>query len=56
MLGNHCLKTWSAVQGPYALSSAEAELYAMVEAVTRVKGLMTLAFEVGFRGLPTSFI
>jgi hypothetical protein len=30
MLGDHCIKTWSATQGPYALSSAEAEFYAMV--------------------------
>ena len=38
MLGGHCIKTWSATQGAYALSSAEAELYGMVEAVTRAKG------------------
>ena len=51
MVGDHLIKSWSVSQGAYALSSAEAELYAMVEAVTRVKGLMTLAYEVGFRGL-----
>ena len=51
MLGDHCIKTWSATQGAYALSSAEAELYAMVEAVTRGKGLATLAQEIGFRAL-----
>ena len=51
MLGNHCIKTWSATQGAYALSSAEAELYAMVEATTRAKGLGTLARELGFGGL-----
>ena len=51
MIGAHLIKSWSVSQGALALSSAEAELYAMVEAVTRVKGLMTLAFEVGFRGL-----
>ena len=51
MLGGHCIKTWSATQGAYALSSAEAELYGMVEAVTRAKGLATLAQEVGFLGL-----
>ena len=51
MLGDHCIKTWSATQGAYALSSAEAELYGMVEAVTRAKGLMSLAWELGFRGL-----
>ena len=39
MLGGHCIKTWCASQGAFALSSAEAEFYAMVEAVTRAKGL-----------------
>ena len=51
MLGSHCMKTWSATQGAYALSSAEAEFYGMVEGVTRAKGLRTLAFELGFRSL-----
>ena len=51
MLGGHLIKTWSASQGAFALSSAEAELYGMVEAVTRAKGLFTLAWEIGFRGL-----
>ena len=45
------MKTWSASQGAYALSSAEAELYGMVEGVTRAKGLRTLAYELGFRSL-----
>ena len=47
MLGRHLIKTWCATQHAYALSSAEAELYAMVEAATRAKGLVTLAQEVG---------
>jgi hypothetical protein len=51
MLGDHCIKTWSATQGAYALSSAEAELYGMIEAVTRAKGLLSLATELGFVGL-----
>ena len=50
-LGGHCMKTWSASQGAYALSSAEAELYAMVEGVTRAKGLIALAGELGFGDL-----
>eukprot|EP00973_Karenia_brevis_P054867 7628198-Karenia_brevis.AAC.1 len=37
MIGDHTIKTWSATQGACALSSAEAELYAMVEGVTRAK-------------------
>eukprot|EP00973_Karenia_brevis_P089192 12368167-Karenia_brevis.AAC.1 len=48
MLGDHCIKTWSASQGAYALSSAEAELYGMVEAVTGAKGLLSLAREMRF--------
>ena len=48
MLGIHGIKTWSATQHAFALSSAEAELYAMVEAVTRAKGLCSLARDLGF--------
>ena len=51
MIGDHCIKTWSATQGSYALSSAEAEFYAMIEGVTRAKGLLSLALEMGFEGL-----
>ena len=51
VLGGHCIKTWSATQQAIALSSAEAELYAMVEAVTRAKGLCSFAREIGFVGL-----
>eukprot|EP00973_Karenia_brevis_P094977 12425071-Karenia_brevis.AAC.1 len=51
MLGRHCIKTWSSTQGAYALSSAEAELYAMVEGVTRAKGLVSLAREIGFEDI-----
>ena len=51
MLGSHCIKTWSASQCAYALSSAEAEFYAMIEAVTRAKGLISLARELGFEGM-----
>ena len=48
MIGAHCIKTWSVTQGAYALSSAEAEFYAMIEAVIRAKGLRNLAVEGGF--------
>ena len=37
MLGSHCIKTWSSTQGAVALSSAEAEFYAMVDGVQRAK-------------------
>lgn len=51
MLGNHCIKTWSATHVAYALSGAEAEFYAMIEAVTRDKGLHSLAWELGIRNV-----
>ena len=51
MMGSHCIKTWSASQCAFTLSSAEAEFYAMIEAVTRAKGLISLAREMGFEGL-----
>jgi hypothetical protein len=47
MVGSHCLKTWSSTQAPIALSSAEAEYYAMVEATTRAIGLRAMLLEVG---------
>ena len=53
MLGEHCIKTWSASQGAVALSSAEAEFYGMIEGVTRAKGLLSLARELGFEELST---
>ena len=53
MLGEHCIKTWSASQGAVALSSAEAEFYGMIEGVTRAKGLLSLARELGFEDLST---
>ena len=47
MLGSHCIKTWGSTQGAVALSSAEAEFYAMVEGVLRQKGLAQVAEELG---------
>ncbi len=49
MLGGHCVKAWSSTQAPIALSSAEAEYYAMVEASTRAMGLRTMLREVGVK-------
>jgi hypothetical protein len=40
------LKTWSSTQGAIALSSAEAEFYAMIEAMIRAKGLKAVASEL----------
>ena len=47
MLGGHLLKAWSSTQGGVALSSAEAEYYAMVDAATRSYGIKNLAAEMG---------
>eukprot|EP00973_Karenia_brevis_P045916 6358722-Karenia_brevis.AAC.1 len=52
VLGEHCIDTWSVIQGAVALSSAEAEFYAMIEGVTRAKGLACLARDVVFGELP----
>ena len=49
MLGKHCIKTWSSTQGAVALSSAEAEFYAMIAGVLRAKGLLSIAKELGFK-------
>ena len=39
--GEHCIKTWNPTKRAYALSSAEAEFYAMIEMVAKAKGLLT---------------
>ena len=49
--GKHLIRHGSTLQASTSLSSAEAELYGMVEGVTRAKGLLSLASEVGFQGL-----
>jgi hypothetical protein len=46
-VGEHCLKTWSSTQAPIALSSAEAEYYAMVEGTTRALGIRAMLAELG---------
>ena len=48
MLGSHCIKSWSTTQGAVALSSAEAEFYAMVDAVMKVKWMGIVAGEMGY--------
>ena len=49
MFGNHCWKAWASTQGAVALSSAEAEFYAMVEGTQRGKWAVTVATELGVR-------
>ena len=47
MRGKHCLKTWSTTQGATALSTAEAELYAMVDGVLRTNAMKSMLLETG---------
>ena len=47
MIGRHTLRTWSTTQPTVALSSAEAELYAMVEGAARGLSLKTMLGELG---------
>ena len=46
-LGQHCVKTWSSTQGAIALSSAEAEFYALIDGVLRAKWANTVLRELG---------
>ena len=48
MVGKHRVKTWSSTQGAIALSSAEAEFYAVIEAVIGAKGMVKTMIELGF--------
>ena len=41
--GSHCLKTWSSNQAVIALSSGEAEFYAMVKGASELLGMLSLA-------------
>ena len=47
MLGGHCIKTWSSTLGTIALSSCEAEYYALVDGASRTLGLQVAAKELG---------
>ena len=47
MLGEHCMKTWSTTQSSPALSSCEAEYYAVVDGASRALGMQTAAKELG---------
>ena len=42
MWGKHLLKSWSTTQQVVALSSGEAELYAMLKGATQAKGIMSM--------------
>ena len=49
MLGEHCVKTWSTTQSTIALSSCEAEYYALVDGASRTLGLQAAARELGIQ-------
>ncbi len=48
-LGTHCVKSWSTTQAVVALSSAEAELYALLKATSQTLGLVSLASDFGLK-------
>ena len=48
MCGSHCIWTWSLTQGPIALSSAEAEYYAMVVGASRALSVRAVGREIVF--------
>ena len=47
MLGDHCLKTWTSTQNTIALSSGEAELYALVKGAAAALGIQSLLADLG---------
>ena len=55
-MGGHCVKTWSTTQGAVALSSAEAEFYAMVDGVIKGKWMVTIARELGFGEMKSKIV
>ena len=50
MLGGHCIKALCSTQGALALSSAEAEYYAMVEGGLRARGIQNVGRDIGMDG------
>ena len=47
MVGLHTLRTWSTTQSTVAMSSAEAEYYALVEGAVRSIGLQSMMKQLG---------
>ena len=47
MMGSHLLKSWATTQPVIALSSGEAELYALVKTAAQAKGLASLLMDYG---------
>ena len=51
--GAHVLKTWSSTQATVALSSAEAELYALTKGAAQALGFITLLADLGVEAKAT---
>ena len=49
LLGSHLVKHWSTTQAVLALSSTEAELYAIVKGASQALGLQSLTADLGWR-------
>ena len=49
MIGGHMIKAWSKTPNSISLSSAEAELIAMVKLSAELLGLMSLARDLDYR-------
>ena len=47
MHGEHCIKSWATTQATIALSSAEAELYALLRGTTQTLGFVAIARDFG---------
>lgn len=47
MWGHHLIKSWSSTQSVVALSSAEAELYALLKTACQALGVASLASDFG---------
>ena len=47
IIGSHCIRSWSKTQATIALSSAEAELIALVKATSEAIGMTSLIKDVG---------
>ncbi len=47
MMGKHCIKTYSKTQSTIALSSAEAELYAVVRGTQETMGILSIINDYG---------
>ena len=46
MHGQHCIKSWSSNQAVIALSSGEAEFYAMIKGASELLGMISLAQDI----------